>query len=240
MCCRQGLLVTSLLVKCRLTYCSQHDAGLCRLTLCVCVCDVHVLFRVNLHVCVTSTRCSCDQWWCWFIPQMGGLQASEKTASLYDSLCLTHADWLLAMQMDHLWSPMMTLFREQRLLESGKLVITCFVISCYEQQICYRMIMVLFSSSVLTLLSKKTFITILGGTLITWSWLWQLICQSLCVPLYPSNGEDVCILRFPQSLATIDFLCLWQAWDLVCREETFSRNRAAPVLHLPYLLLLNI
>lgn len=34
-------------------------------------------------------------------------------------------------------------------------------------------------------------------------------------------------------LATIDFLCLWPAWERASKEETFSRDREAPVLHLP-------
>ncbi len=139
---------------------------------------VRLLFRVNLHVCVTSTRCSHDQWRCWSIPQMGGVQASEKTASLYVPLCLMHADRLS-------WPCRWTTFD-----------LPCWPFSGgkgYWSQPSWL-------SHVLSPAAMKKryviqWVNVLHKhLLVTRNALWQLIGQSLCFPLYLSDGGDVCIL----------------------------------------------
>lgn len=170
----------------------------------------------------------------------GGGGASEKTASLYVLLSLTHADWLS-------WPCRWTTFDVPRWpLSGGKGYWTkaadCNMFYPKLHEICYWIIMV-FLQLCSDPVERISFVHNLEGTLVTWNHFWQLICQSLCFPLYLSNGQDVCDASSvgpSPSLPTIDFLCVWQAPDLVSREETFSRTRAAPTLHLPYLLLLNI
>lgn len=196
---------------------------------------VHVVFRVNLHVCVTSTCCSHDQWQCWSIPQMGGAGLWKDCLIVCPAVSNTCRLSLLSMQMVHLWSPILTFLRGQRLQAD------CHV---FYPKLLWTRDMLLHHNGIFPALPWPCWINALHKH----CWrdthhLWQLICQSLCFPLYLSNGEDVCIFcppPHPPSLATIDFLCLWQARDLVGREETFSRNRAGPALHLPYLLLFNI
>lgn len=172
-------------------------------------------------------------------------RASEKMVSLCVPLCLTHAGWLPRPCRWTTFDLPCWPFSGGKGYQSHA---SC--LSHVLSQVAMNMLSNdygIFPSLAVTLLSS---VNIPEGTLIT-RVLWRtdetvsdihpskLTLSSVsikwwgCVHLVPP-------LPPPPALATIDFLCVWQARDLVSREETFSRNRAGAALHLPYLLLLNI